>query len=347
MPSRARMFAAITFLIGWLAGPAVWAQAQNLEAGKSPSQLFAGACNACHKSPRGLLKSVSPASLPDFLKEHYTTSGEMASQLATYLISNGASDGRQAKQGADKQGQGGGDQVDHQGRKSRNPPSQEAARPDDTPPAAEGGRQGRKRQARPAESPDEGKPAADAPAQTDTERASDGRRLSAKQRKKPAKPGAEEPSLAREPARTEPAKTEPAEAEPAKTEPAKAESDDKATVPPGRETGSGSGRPDADMKPRDEVKSAPAASETAKTEAPADGSSGDKPAMRHDSEPAATASPPAAAATPAPPPAVASEAASEPAASPAPAPATAEPQAVTASVPPPRPAGPPAPPISQ
>src|SRR5579863_6272723 len=106
MSSRARTFAAVTFLIGWLIGPAAWAQAQNLEAGKSPSQLFAGACSACHKSPRGLLKSVSPASLPAFLKEHYTTSGEMASQLATYLISNGAGDGRQAKQGADKQGQG-------------------------------------------------------------------------------------------------------------------------------------------------------------------------------------------------------------------------------------------------
>src|SRR5579863_2545167 len=138
MSSRARMFAAVTLLISCLAGSSAWAQAQNLEAGKSASQLFAGTCNACHKSPRGLLKTVSPGSLPGFLREHYTTSGDMASQLATYLISNGASDSRQSKQGvdkpgADKQGQGGNDQADRQGRKNRNAPAQEAARPDDTP----------------------------------------------------------------------------------------------------------------------------------------------------------------------------------------------------------------------
>src|SRR5579864_6590311 len=137
MSSRARIFAAVTLLASCLVGTAAWAQAQNLEAGKSASQLFAGTCNACHKSPRGLLKSVSPGSLPGFLREHYTTSGDMASQLSSYLISNGASDGRQAKQGADKQGQGGNDQADRQGRKGRNPPSQDAARPDDGPPAGD------------------------------------------------------------------------------------------------------------------------------------------------------------------------------------------------------------------
>src|SRR6202142_311889 len=104
MSSRARIFAAVTLLAGCLAGPAAWAQAQNLEAGKSASQLFAGTCNACHKSPRGLLKTVSPGSLSGFLREHYTTGGEMASHVSSYLISNGASDSRQAKQGSDKQG---------------------------------------------------------------------------------------------------------------------------------------------------------------------------------------------------------------------------------------------------
>src|SRR5579864_4059219 len=117
MSSRARIFAAVTLLTSCLVGTAAWAQAQNLEAGKSASQLFAGTCNACHKSPRGLLKSVSPGSLPGFLREHYTTSGDMASQLATYLISNGASDRSKQgadKPGADKQGQGGNDQADRQ-----------------------------------------------------------------------------------------------------------------------------------------------------------------------------------------------------------------------------------------
>ena len=146
MLSGARIFAAVTFLASCLAGPAAWAQVQNLEAGKSASQLFAGTCNACHKSPRGLLKTVSPGSLPGFLREHYTTSGDMASQLSSYLISNGASDTRQAKPGADKpgadkQGQGGNDQADRQGRKNRNAPAQEAARPDDGAAPGDGMRQ--------------------------------------------------------------------------------------------------------------------------------------------------------------------------------------------------------------
>src|SRR5579864_9852144 len=103
MLGRALSLAAVTLLVGFLMVPSVcWAQVQNLEAGKSPSQLFAGTCNACHRSPRGLLKTVSPGSLPGFLREHYTTSGDMASQLSAFLISNGAGDARyQAKQGAD------------------------------------------------------------------------------------------------------------------------------------------------------------------------------------------------------------------------------------------------------
>src|ERR1700716_4396685 len=101
MLSRALSLATVTLLIGGFA--AIPVRAQNLEAGKSPSQIFAGTCNACHKSPRGLLKTVSAGSLPGFLRQHYTTSGDMASLLSTFLISNGASDTRyQAKQGADR-----------------------------------------------------------------------------------------------------------------------------------------------------------------------------------------------------------------------------------------------------
>ncbi|MCC8964600.1 hypothetical protein H8A95_20345, partial [Bradyrhizobium sp. Pear76] len=96
MLSRALSLAAVTLLIGCLS--AVPAEAQNLEAGKSPSQIFAGTCTVCHKSPRGLLKSVPAGSLPGFLRQHYTTSSDMAGILASYLISNGANDPRyQAK----------------------------------------------------------------------------------------------------------------------------------------------------------------------------------------------------------------------------------------------------------
>ncbi|MCO5129091.1 MAG: hypothetical protein M9932_00825 [Xanthobacteraceae bacterium] len=72
------------------------ARAQNLEAGKSPAQIFNGACAACHKSPRGLVKTVPPGSLPGFLRQHYTTSGEMAGALSGYLLANGGVDRRPA-----------------------------------------------------------------------------------------------------------------------------------------------------------------------------------------------------------------------------------------------------------
>lgn len=93
MLSRALGLATVTLLIGCCAVGQVQAQ-ENLDAGKSPSQIFATTCSACHKSPRGLLKTVSPGSLPGFLREHYTTGPDMAGVLASYLISNGATDTR-------------------------------------------------------------------------------------------------------------------------------------------------------------------------------------------------------------------------------------------------------------
>src|SRR6266702_41222 len=96
MSSRALSLATVLLLIGFGATDAALAQATNLEAGKSPSQIFAQTCNACHKSPKGLLKSVSPGSLPGFLRQHYTTSSDMAGILASYLVSNGATDTRYA-----------------------------------------------------------------------------------------------------------------------------------------------------------------------------------------------------------------------------------------------------------
>ena len=58
MLGRALSLATVTLLIGCFAAALAPAQAQNLEAGKSPSQIFAGTCTACHKSPRGLLRTV-------------------------------------------------------------------------------------------------------------------------------------------------------------------------------------------------------------------------------------------------------------------------------------------------
>ncbi len=92
MSGRALRLAAMSFLVCGVAG--LPARAQNLEAGKSPSQIFANGCAACHRSPRGLLKTVPPGALPGFLRQHYTTSGDMAASLSAYLISNGAVDRR-------------------------------------------------------------------------------------------------------------------------------------------------------------------------------------------------------------------------------------------------------------
>src|SRR5580692_6327220 len=152
MLSRALRLATVTLLAGCFAAPSAWAQAQNLEAGKSASQLFAGTCNACHKSPRGLLKAVSAGSLPGFLRQHYTTSSDMAPLLSSYLVSNGASDTRggpskpstEPKSEA-RSGGGSEQQPDRQGRRGR-PGSQEAARPDPDGAAqqADPRRQGRK-----------------------------------------------------------------------------------------------------------------------------------------------------------------------------------------------------------
>src|ERR1700752_2646765 len=91
MLSRTLILAAVALCIGSFETPAV---AQNLEAGKQPSQLFTATCALCHKSPRGLLKTVAPSALPSFLRQHYTTSQEMAAALSAYVRSNGACDKR-------------------------------------------------------------------------------------------------------------------------------------------------------------------------------------------------------------------------------------------------------------
>jgi hypothetical protein len=64
----------------------------NLDAGKSPAQIFSDTCNACHRSPREL-KQTSPA----FLREHYTTGAREAAAMAAYLATVG-SDARAVQQ---------------------------------------------------------------------------------------------------------------------------------------------------------------------------------------------------------------------------------------------------------
>jgi hypothetical protein len=227
MSSRALSLATVLLLIGFSAADTTLAQAQNLESGKTPSQLFAQTCNACHKSPRGLLKTVAPGSLPGFLRQHYTTSSDMASVLSSYLVSNGATDTRyQPKDGKDAKQKDGAKEGTREGTKEG---TKEAARA-----PAEGARP-HQRLPRSGETPDVMRP--DVPAQAAIDK---GKRGKKGRPEEPARtePAAEPPQEtakreegtkpsgepAASEAKTEPAKTEPAKTEPAKTEPSNTES---------------------------------------------------------------------------------------------------------------------------
>lgn len=346
MLSRALSLATVTLLFGCLA--AIPVRAQNLDAGKSPSQIFSGTCAACHKSPRGLLKTVPAGSLPGFLRQHYTTGSDMAKQLGAFLISNGATDTRVTGTKPTQQP------------KDVKPDAQpqQAARPDADGATAQGdpGRQGRnaKRQPRPGEAPDAARPAVEGePAvQAAIDRGPDGRKSAAKQKLGKKGKGGEEPAKT-DAGKTDAGNTDTAKDEPAKGEPAKDEaskSDDTAKT----EGSTPESAKPSDAKPSEAKPSGEGKSETANVHPPKETGGGETPALRADPVPAVTPAPistdgdtrPVQTATPAPP-AASGPSATGPTGATEPA---AAPPAVTASVPPPppvAPAGPPAPPISQ
>lgn len=171
MMGRALSLAAAGFLGCLVASPG---QAQqNLDAGKSAAQIFNGNCGACHRSAKGLLKSVSPSSLPEFLREHYTTGSEMAQALSAYLTSNraGAAD-REAPSGA-RGGKpqeratirpdapiGNAAEGSEQAKPDGKPARAAASKPDD--PGANPTDAGKRRQRRGADAPDQAAGEADA-----------------------------------------------------------------------------------------------------------------------------------------------------------------------------------------
>lgn len=80
--------------------------AQDLDARKSPQQLFSSNCAACHRRPQGLASRRNPAELPDFLRKHYTTGSQSAVALARYLASvrAGRPSGLEGEEGASQSG---------------------------------------------------------------------------------------------------------------------------------------------------------------------------------------------------------------------------------------------------
>lgn len=121
-------------IFGLLAGlaPAMALAQTNLDEGKSPAQIFAIDCAACHKAARGLADGKNSAALAAFLREHYTTSSAQAAALAAYVLGAG---GRQSGEGraqkptaehASASAEEPGSEVNHQKRRSGKP---EAAAP--------------------------------------------------------------------------------------------------------------------------------------------------------------------------------------------------------------------------
>ena len=347
MLSRALSLATVTLLIGGLTAGAAQA-VENLDAGKSPSQIFSNTCSACHKSPRGLLKSVSASSLPGFLRQHYTTGTDMASVLSSYLVSNGAADPRyqskdQPKKDAKQDGRP--DRPDRFGRRlPMAAPAQEASQPDadGAAPQGEGARPGRdaKRLARPHAAPE-----GQAPVQAATDSKSGARQKQGRR----SKPVVEEPPKTEQPApgdaanedasrdaakaetaATDSSKTDPAKTDAAKTDPAKTD----AIRTDGDKSADESAKPESES----DNQAREGRSENAKVDAPKENIGSEPNPLRSEPVPPVTPAPPASAAT-----------APDPSASPsATTPATPPPVTATAPAAPPTvPAGPPAPPISR
>jgi mono/diheme cytochrome c family protein len=56
----------------------------NIDAGKTPAQIFSDTCSACHRRPQELKSSSA-----SFLRRHYMTGTAEASAMATYLAAVG------------------------------------------------------------------------------------------------------------------------------------------------------------------------------------------------------------------------------------------------------------------
>jgi hypothetical protein len=53
----------------------------NIDAGKSPAQMFADTCSNCHRRPSELKRGASAS----FLRQHYTPGAQEAAAMASYL----------------------------------------------------------------------------------------------------------------------------------------------------------------------------------------------------------------------------------------------------------------------
>jgi mono/diheme cytochrome c family protein len=100
--SRRHVLALVLALgaIAALAGDAV--HAQNIDAGKPVTRMFADNCATCHRSPRGLARGRFRLTLYLFLQQHYASNSSSAWALASYLESVEGPQRRPPRAGAAK-----------------------------------------------------------------------------------------------------------------------------------------------------------------------------------------------------------------------------------------------------
>jgi hypothetical protein len=89
--STAAAFGAVLVLTMLLADAA---KAQtSIDKGKQPAEIFSMDCAVCHKTTKGLANGRNNLALATFLHDHYTSSREEASALATYVLGAGGGSG--------------------------------------------------------------------------------------------------------------------------------------------------------------------------------------------------------------------------------------------------------------
>jgi len=84
---NAKMMGSVLHPVPWIAGVlAVFVASSalpqgNIDAGKSPAQMFSDTCSNCHRRPSELKRGASAS----FLRQHYTPGAQEAAAMASYL----------------------------------------------------------------------------------------------------------------------------------------------------------------------------------------------------------------------------------------------------------------------
>jgi hypothetical protein len=105
----------------------------NIDAGRTPGQIFADTCASCHRSPRELRRASA-----GFLRQHYTAGSEEASAMAGYLagLPSGEPRGAQPKRPPSAIGEPGPDNAKQQPKQQAKQSEPKQSEPKQ-PPAAE------------------------------------------------------------------------------------------------------------------------------------------------------------------------------------------------------------------